>query len=274
MTRKQTELLLYSLAVLIPTVLICVGFSLYHVTNNWAANVLMFIPGLAAVVFRLWRRRGFRTVGWGPGPPIYWLWAAVLPILALGVSLPTSIALGYAAPAQATSGIAALSTGKIVLSFFLYTLISIPLAFGEEFGWRGYAQAEFVDECGLLRGLLLLGLLWGVWHTPIFYVMGTYPDHPVLGPFVMTPIDNILAVVPMAWLYIRSRSIWVVTFTHAFADVLWGFSGLLFPAVHEVQSWAVLQAAQLVLSTLLFVDLRYGFYARGGSVSAFGTPAR
>jgi membrane protease YdiL (CAAX protease family) len=274
MTRKQTELLLYSLAVLVPTVLISVGFSLFHVTNNWAANVLMFIPGIVAVLFRLWYRRGFKTVGWGPGPPIYWLWAVVLPTVALAMSLPISVALGYAAPAPPRSGIAALSTGKIVLSFVLYTLISIPLAFGEEFGWRGYAQAEFVDGYGLLRGLLLLGLLWGVWHTPIFYVMATYRDHPELGPFVLTPIDNILAVVPMAWLYIRSRSIWVVTFVHAFADVLWGFSGLLFPAVHEVQSWAVLQAAQLVLSILLFVDLRYGFYARGGSVSAFGTPAR
>jgi membrane protease YdiL (CAAX protease family) len=274
MTQKQADLLLYSLAVLVPTILISAGFSLYHVTNNWAANALMFIPGIAAAVFRVWRSRGFKTVGWRPGPPIYWLWAVALPIVALVMSLPISVALGYAAPAPPTSGIAALSTEKIVLNFVLYTLISIPLAFGEEFGWRGYAQAEFVGEYGLPRGLLLLGLLWGVWHTPIFYVMGTYADHPVLGPFVLTPIDNILAVVPMAWLYIRSRSIWVVTFTHAFADVLWGFSGLLFPAVHEVRSWAVLQVAQLVLSMLLFVDLRSGFHAREGSVSAFQTPAR
>jgi membrane protease YdiL (CAAX protease family) len=273
MTRKQTELLLYSLAVLVPTILISVGFSLYHVTNNWAANVLMFIPGIAAVVFRLWLRRGFKTVGWRPGPPIYWLWAVVLPVVALVMSLPISVALGYAAPAPPGSGIAALSTGKIVLNFVLYILISIPLAFGEEFGWRGYAQVEFVEGYGLLRGLFLLGLLWGVWHTPIFYVMGTYPDHPVLGPFMLTPIDNILAVVPMAWLYIRSRSIWVVTFTHAFADVLWGFSGLLFPAVHEVQSWAVLQTVQLVLSVLLFVDLRSSLSARDGGIPAFQTPA-
>jgi membrane protease YdiL (CAAX protease family) len=267
MTQKRTDLLLYSLAVLVPTTLISAGFALYHVTNNWAANALMFIPGIAAVVLRLWRRRGFKGVEWGPGTPTYWLWAVVLPVVALGVSLPVSVALGYAAPTPSTSGIAALGPWKIVLNFVLYTLISVPLAFGEEFGWRGYAQAEFVGEYGLPRGLLLLGLLWGVWHTPIYYVMGTYPNHPVLGPFVLTPVDNILAVVPMAWLYVRSKSIWVVTFAHAFADVLWGFSGLLFPAVEEVQSWAVLQAAQLVLSVLLYADLRSRLYARGGSVS-------
>jgi membrane protease YdiL (CAAX protease family) len=273
MTQKRTDLLLYSLAVLVPTTLISVGFALFHVTNNWAANALMFIPGMAAIVFRLWRRRGFKGVGWGLGVRTVWLWAVVLPVIALGMSLPVSLALGYAAPTTSTSGIAALGPWKMVLNFALYTLIAFPLAFGEEFGWRGYAQAEFVGEFGLLRGLLLLGLLWGVWHTPIFYVMGAYRDHPVLGPFVLTPVDNILAVVPMAWLYIRSKSIWVVTFAHAFADVLWGFSGLLYPAVHEVHSWAVLQAAQLALSVLLFVDLRSRLYARDGSVPALQTPA-
>jgi hypothetical protein len=82
-----------------------------------------------------------------------------------------------------------------------------------------------------------------------------YPDHPFLGPFVMTPIDNILVVVPMAWLYIKSRSIWVPTFTHAFADILWGFSGLMFPATHEIQNWAVLQVVQVIISTVLLMDL-------------------
>ena len=54
--------------------------------------------------------------------------------------------------------------------------------------------------------------------------MGAFPQHPIFGPFVMTPIDNILAVIPMGWLYIKSRNIWVPTLTHAFADILWGFS--------------------------------------------------
>ena len=85
--------------------------------------------------------------------------------------------------------------------------------------------------------------------------MHEYPQHPFFGPFVMTPIDNILVVVPMAWLYIRSKSIWVPTFTHAFADILWGFSGLMFPATHEIQNWVVLQCVQMVISAVLLRDL-------------------
>jgi membrane protease YdiL (CAAX protease family) len=258
MNQERTELLLYSLAVLIPTTLIAACFSIFHVTNNWAANVLMFIPGLMAGVFRLQRRQGFKTVGWGVGPPIYWLWAILLPIALLGISLPISIRLGYVAmaPASSSTGIAALPASKILVSLVLYALLSMPFAFGEEFGWRGYAQAKFVGQFGLLGGLLLLGVLWGFWHSPIFYFMGAFPEHPILGPFVMTPIDNILVVIPMGWLYIRSRSIWVPTFTHAFADVLWGFSSLLFPPRQEIHSWAVLQIGQLIISIVLLMNLK------------------
>ena len=179
-------------------------------------------------------------------------------IVALLMSLPLSIRLNYAALAQASSSAGRLAAHptRILEKVLLYTAISIPLAFGEEFGWRGYAQGKLVRGFGLVKGLLLLGIIWGFWHTPIYYFMGTYPNHPILGPFAMTPIDNILAVVPMGWLYIRSRNIWVPTLMHAFADVLWGFSGLIFPATQEVRSWAVLQAVQLIVSIVLLIDLK------------------
>jgi membrane protease YdiL (CAAX protease family) len=250
--------LLYALAVVVTTTAIVACFPLLHITNNWAANALMFVPGLMAAAFRLGHRQGFRSVGWGIGAPIYWFWAVVLPVIALLMALPLSIRLGYAAlaPVSSAAGRLAVNPTRIIENVLLYTAISIPLAFGEEFGWRGYAQGKLVRGFGLVNGLLLLGVIWGFWHTPIYYFMGTYPNHPILGPFVMTPIDNILAVIPMGWLYIRSRNIWAPTLMHAFADVLWGFSGLIFPAIQEVRSWAVLQAVQLIVSIVLLIDLK------------------
>ncbi len=219
--------------------------------------MLMFVPGLMAAFFRVMRREGFKTVGWGMGQPLYWFWAVVLPVTALAVAVAISIGLGYTRTGPDPSApIAAMPATRIVIRALFYFVIALPLSFGEEFGWRGYAQPRLTSEFGLLPGLLLLGLLWGFWHAPIFYFMGTYPEHPILGPFVMTPIDNILAVVPMGWLYVRSRSIWVPTFTHAFADILWGFSGLLFPPNNEIYSWAVLQVAQLTLSIVLLLHWR------------------
>jgi len=177
------------------------------------------------------RREDFGSVGWGFGPWRYWLVGILLPTLAIFIAVTVSLRLGYVAPAPASTpaGSLIVHPAKLLKNMLIYLVISLPLAFGEEFGWRGYAQPRLIRQFGLIAGLLALGIVWGLWHTPIYYVMHVYPDHPFFGPFVMTPIDNILVVVPMAWLYIRSRSIWVPTFTHAFADILWGFSGLMFP---------------------------------------------
>ena len=217
----------------------------------------MFVPGLIAAAILLRRREGFRSIGWGFGPGRYWIAAILLPTLAILIAVAVSLRFGYVAPAPASTPAGSLIVHpvKLLKNMLIYLVISLPLAFGEEFGWRGYAQPRLIRQLGLIAGLLTLGVIWGVWHTPIYYVIHAFPDHPILGPFVMTPIDNILVVVPMAWLYIRSRSIWVPTFTHAFADILWGFSGLMFPTTHEIQNWAVLQVVQVVISAVLLKNL-------------------
>src|SRR5215475_5738321 len=101
MNRQRAEILSYAAAVLIPTTVISVCLSLFHVTNNWAANALMFIPGLMAALCRLGWREGFKSLGWGMGQPIYWLWAVLLPVVALTVALSISIGLGYTRTAPA-----------------------------------------------------------------------------------------------------------------------------------------------------------------------------
>jgi len=258
MNLEKKDLLCFALVVVLSTTLIVACFPFFHVTSNWAANGLMFVPGLVAAAILLRRREDFGSVGWGFGPWRYWLVGILLPTLAIFIAVTVSLRLGYVAPAPVSTPAGSLIVHpvKLLKNMLIYLVISLPLAFGEEFGWRGYAQPRLIRQFGLIAGLLVLGIVWGLWHTPIYYVMHLYPDHPFLGPFVMTPIDNILVVVPMAWLYIRSRSIWVPTFTHAFADILWGFSGLMFPATHEIQNWAVLQVIQIVISAVLLMDLR------------------
>jgi membrane protease YdiL (CAAX protease family) len=265
MNLEKKELLCFALVVVLATTLTVACFPLFHVTSNWAANVLMFVPGLVAAAILLRRREGFGSVGWSFGPWRYWLVGIFLPTLAILIAVTISLRLGYVtlAPASTPAGSLIVHPVKLLKNMLMYLVISLPLAFGEEFGWRGYAQPRLIRQFGMIAGLLSLGIIWGLWHTPIYYVMHIYPEHPFLGPFVMTPIDNILAVVPMAWLYIRSRSIWVPTFTHAFADILWGFCGLMFPATHEIHNWAVLQVIQIVISAALLMDLmskRQGSY--------------
>lgn len=41
---------------------------------------------------------------------------------------------------------------------------------GEEAGWRGYLHPYFVSHFGVVRGSFFLGLIWGFWHTPLWFI--------------------------------------------------------------------------------------------------------
>jgi membrane protease YdiL (CAAX protease family) len=43
---------------------------------------------------------------------------------------------------------------------------------GEEYGWRGYALPQMAKLDGTLGSALLLGILWALWHVPLFYTAG------------------------------------------------------------------------------------------------------
>lgn len=51
----------------------------------------------------------------------------------------------------------------LIPNFFLSFL---PF-FGEEYGWRYYLTPILQERFGLRRGVLLLGVLWGLWHLPL-----------------------------------------------------------------------------------------------------------
>lgn len=81
-------------------------------------------------------------------------------------------------------------------------VLGTPLQAGEEVGWRGYALPRLATSFGLARASLLLGVLWGVWHLPLFLIQG-------LGnfgqSFPMFVLGSTAISVAMAWLYANTR---------------------------------------------------------------------
>ena len=96
----------------------------------------------------------------------------------------------------------------VILNFFL----CVPMFFGEEYGWRYYLQPVMQKKLGSRWGVLLLGVVWGLWHLPLnlFYYA---PD---------TPLESIAAQigccvcygVVMAWGYMKTGNIWVAVIMH------------------------------------------------------------
>ena len=65
--------------------------------------------------------------------------------------------------------VADLSVSAILVMFF-DSLIRGPL--GEELGWRGYLQIELNKRFSLLKSSLIVGVIWSLWHLPLWFVSG------------------------------------------------------------------------------------------------------
>lgn len=113
---------------------------------------------------------------------------------------------------------AAIPPMALFATIFLNAVIIGPflgliITFGEEYGWRGYLQSELV-HLGRIRGVGLLGIIWGVWHWPIIWMGYNYPGQPVLGPLLMTAYTVALSYF-LAYAVFKSKGVWTAAYLHA-----------------------------------------------------------
>ena len=91
------------------------------------------------------------------------------------------------------------------LSFFPFALG--VLAFGpipEELGWRGYALDGLQARHGALSASLILGVVWALWHLPLFFMHGTFQSEQIgLGPagFLAFNASIVASAVLYTWVY-------------------------------------------------------------------------
>lgn len=235
---------------------------------------MMLFPAVVAIAFRIINKEGFRNVGWGVRRWWYVLPAVIVPIvviLAIGFLLTTmnwamlsdkhfifsdgmveikKIPFVLGNDAQSIAFFAL----NLVLSLFVQSLLGSILTIGEEFGWRGYAQEKMINKFGLNRGLVLLGIIWGYWHLPIGLMGWNFPDYPVLGALILTPLSMVFIGIYLGWLYLRSKTIWMPTLAHAAfnltATLLFGELILqqdkLFLQLYFIAAWGIVAALCLI----------------------------
>ena len=61
--------------------------------------------------------------------------------------------------------------GVLLLEFVRILFLGGPLA--EELGWRGFALPRLQQRHTALTSGVVLGLVWGLWHIPLYFVPGT-----------------------------------------------------------------------------------------------------
>jgi membrane protease YdiL (CAAX protease family) len=184
-----------------PLILSFLGLLLLIVLRLAAGREAMARVGLAGGNWRYWLVFGLAIVTW------YVLQAALNAVSGLGGSRLTPLPSVPGLNPTAMLVMAALQT------VLLGPILGLVITFGEEYGWRGYLQGELF-KLGRVRGVLLLGVIWGIWHWPLILMGYNYPGHPLLGLALMTLYTMGLGIV-LSFAVLKSGSVLLASFLHA-----------------------------------------------------------
>ncbi len=118
------------------------------------------------------------------------------------------------------------------IGILLAPLVNGLFTFGEEFGWRGYLLPKLMPLGGR-KAMLLIGVIWGVWHWPVI-AMGhnyglytlNYPGAPWTGMLAMVWF-TLVGGTFLGWIALRGGSVWPAVIGHAAMNGIGGLS-LLF----------------------------------------------
>ncbi|HBG00790.1 MAG TPA: CPBP family intramembrane metalloprotease [Firmicutes bacterium] len=101
---------------------------------------------------------------------------------------------------------------------------SIQGATGEEAGWRGYLLPEVAERIGVVKGSLVVSVIWALWHAPIWF-LGTGYSGLALVRYIIVFVVCITSLgFVMGICYFHCRNLLVPVWMH----FLFNFMGELY----------------------------------------------
>lgn len=225
----------YSWILWLPSILTGLGveFGLDAATYTGVTVSLGAFAPLSAALTLIVRRHGWKE-GWRFFRQAFDFRAKLVYfLLALAVPLVVHAVAHYLAPlfnlqvADSLLGMVVpegVSPWLLVVPIFLFYLV---LGGGqEEFGWRGYAQQPLQERFGVIPASLLIGMVWSVWHLPLWVMPG---EAHAAYPFLAFLVATTSRAVVYALLYNASgQKLIIPLFYHAMDNMAVGF----FPYLH------------------------------------------
>lgn len=128
-------------------------------------------------------------------------------------------AMGYSI-LMGVIGDSAFHIGKQLLfemgSVFNVLVLSGLCFMGEEYAWRGHLQKKLQGYLGKRKGVILLGILWEIWHIPLWF--GYFHFEQMSGGLVVVIILRFVNVIGLAiflgWVYMKTENVWLCALLH------------------------------------------------------------
>lgn len=95
---------------------------------------------------------------------------------------------------------------------FLGLLGVLVAPLGEELGWRGFALPRLQTQFGFLWASLFLGIIWGFWHLPFFFLPNSSES---TLPFLLFLGGCIAETIIYTWLFYHTGSVLICIIFHA-----------------------------------------------------------
>ncbi|MGL5069027.1 MAG: CPBP family intramembrane glutamic endopeptidase [Sarcina sp.] len=103
---------------------------------------------------------------------------------------------------------------SLVENFFLAFFMFL----GEEFGWRYYLQPRLQVLFGKRMGVIILGVIWGIWHLPLCFTLYS-PDSPINCVISHVTFCASMGIF-LAYVYMKTENIFAPILIHIVNNVL------------------------------------------------------
>ncbi|WP_017569379.1 CPBP family intramembrane glutamic endopeptidase [Nocardiopsis halotolerans] len=148
----------------------------------------------------------------------------------------------------------------MALAFYVPGLVLqfVTTGLAEEPGWRDFALPRIQPYFGPLLGTVVLGVVWGIWHLPLFVTEWSgYPNTAWKDPFVFTAMCVAISVV-MTWVFNRTgESLPIAILMHASVNNMMSIVVFdMFPSLeqtHGYMSWVLFVGFGAIAAVLVVV---------------------
>lgn len=116
---------------------------------------------------------------------------------------------------------------EIAAALLYAPIVNAFFAVGEEIGWRGIMNPHLKERFGSTKGLLVSGVIWGMWHWPLMILTGYeygsgYWGFPFLGMVLFCFVSTTFGIL-LDYFYEKSGSIIYPAIAHGAIN---GFAGI------------------------------------------------